>query len=101
MIEMLGARIAQLRTEKGMSQAELAKRLNVSRSSVLSWEKGDTYPSTENLIRLTKLLNVSADYLLDCEHTDMICLDNYSNNEQSIVLRLLQYFDEMAAREKG
>ncbi len=98
MIEMLGSRIAQQRKKEGMSQAELAKRMNVSRSSVLAWERGDSYPSTDNLVRLSKLLHVSADYLLDCEQSHMICLDEYSNDEQTILLRLLQYFDQMAEK---
>lgn len=96
MIDALGSRIAQLREEKGMTQADLAKRMHVSRSSVCAWENNASYPSTENLIRLSKLFHVSTDYLLDFNQSYTVCLDKYSRDEQAIVLRLLQYFDQMA-----
>lgn len=94
MIDTIGARIARLRKQAGMSQAELAKRIHISRSSVQSWECGLNYPSTDNLIALAKHLHVSADYLLDCNLGQTIRLDDYSDSEQALVMRLLQYFDE-------
>ena len=47
-----------------MSQDELAEKLNVSRQSVSLWENGQTQPTVENIIALSKILNVSADDLL-------------------------------------
>ncbi len=94
MIDTLGARITRLREQMGLSQAALAKRLHVSRSTVQSWESGHTRPCTDKLISLAKLLHTSTDYLLDCENEHTICLDTYSSHEQELILRLLQYFDE-------
>lgn len=94
MIETIGSRIAHLREQTGLSQADLAKRLHISRSSVQLWESGANYPSTDNLISLAKIFRVSTDYLLDINATKTVNLDSYSNHEQGIVFRLLQYFDE-------
>lgn len=94
MLDTIGKRIARLRQEAGMSQAQLARRLHISRSSVQAWESGHSYPSTDKLVALSRQLHVSTDYLLDCENDHNICLDHYSPSEQAIILRLLQYFDE-------
>ena len=61
---MLGARIAALRREAGMSQAELAKRLNISPSAVGMYEQGRREPGTELLVTMARVLGVSVDYLL-------------------------------------
>lgn len=97
MIETLGSRIALLRQQNGMSQSDLAKRLHISRAGVQSWECGENYPSTDNLISLAKIFHVSTDYLLNISATKTVSLDRYSKDEQGIVFRLLQYFDESAS----
>ncbi len=59
----LGERIAQLRREAGLSQEGLAEQMGVSRQAVSKWEKGLSYPDTENLLALAALFGVSADHL--------------------------------------
>ena len=61
---MLGARIAALRREAGLSQAELATRLQVSASALGMYEQGRREPSMETLVRLAKELGGTTDYLL-------------------------------------
>ena len=56
--------LARLRKEKGLSQQELAERLNVSRQSISKWELGTALPSTENLIGLSRLYGASLVYLV-------------------------------------
>ena len=46
--------ILELRTQKGMSQAELAEKVFVSRQAVSRWENGETVPNTETLKLLSK-----------------------------------------------
>lgn len=52
------------RTRKNLSQLKLGEILNVSQQAVAKWEKGLSEPDSENLIALSKLFNVSTDYLL-------------------------------------
>ena len=61
---MLGARIAALRREAGLSQAELASRLQVSPSALVMYEQGRREPSADTLVRLSRELGVTTDYLL-------------------------------------
>lgn len=61
---MMGARIAALRRQAGMSQAELAKQLQCSPSAVGMYEQGRREPSADLLVRIARLFHVSTDYLL-------------------------------------
>lgn len=63
-------KLAQLRKEKGLTQIELARELNVTRQAVSRWEVGDAIPSTENLKRLSELYGVSLEYLLNDEQQE-------------------------------
>ena len=57
-------RLYQLRKQKGMSQEELANRLNVSRQTVSKWEVGDSTPDMEKLVAISDLFEVSLDQLV-------------------------------------
>ncbi len=57
-------RLTALRKRAGLSQGDVAERLNVSRQAVSRWETGFTVPSTDNLSRLGRLYGVTLDELL-------------------------------------
>ena len=57
-------RLAALRKRTGLSQGDVAERLNVSRQAVSRWETGFTVPSTDNLSHLGRLYGVTLDELL-------------------------------------
>lgn len=61
---MIGQRIAALRRDAKMSQAELADRLQVSPSAVGMYEQGRREPSADTLVCLSQIFQVSTDYLL-------------------------------------
>lgn len=61
---MLGPRIAALRRAAGLSQGELARRLQVSASTVGMYEQGRREPSAEILVALARTFGVTVDYLL-------------------------------------
>ena len=61
---MLGTRIAALRREAGMSQAQRAKLLGISPSAMGMYEQGRREPSLHLLGELARVLNVSTDYLI-------------------------------------
>ena len=60
----LGETIYRLRTEKGMSQGDLAEALSVSRQSVSKWETDGATPDLEKLIKLSELFGISLDTLV-------------------------------------
>lgn len=59
----LGDRISNLRKEKGISQVELAKMLDVSRQAVSKWENNQSAPDTAKLIQLADALDTEVAYL--------------------------------------
>ena len=61
---MLGTRIAALRRQAGISQKELARRLNVSTSAIGMYEQGRREPGADRLVEMAALFGVSTDYLL-------------------------------------
>ena len=67
---MLGARIAALRREAGLNQAELADRLQVSPSAIGMYEQGRREPSADTLVAMAQLFGVSVDYLLTGQAAD-------------------------------
>ena len=61
-------RLKELRKSHRISQLELSKQLNVSRSTVAMWEQG-TNPDPEMLKNIADVFNVSVDYLLGRDDT--------------------------------
>lgn len=61
----LGARLAYLRRQKGLSQRELAKLLGVAQSTIAMYEGGNRTPDPEMLQRIADFFGVSLDYLMD------------------------------------
>lgn len=61
----LHEKLYHLRKKKGLTQAELAEHMEVSRQSVSNWEVGTTTPSTKRLRDLSQLYGVPLDYLLN------------------------------------
>lgn len=61
---MLGARIAALRRRAGLSQSELAQRLQISASAMGMYEQGRREPSVDTLVAIARELQVSTDFLL-------------------------------------
>lgn len=90
---MLYDTIKALRESAGYSQAELAKKLDVTRSSVNAWEMGVSTPTTYYIIALSKLFRVSADYILGIERERSVNIDGYSKEQLDILYSLLKYFD--------
>lgn len=59
-----GKKIADCRKKTGMTQEDLAEKLKISRQAVSRWETGEAMPDTEKIIQLSRLFQVSTDYLL-------------------------------------
>ena len=60
-------KLTQARKAAGLTQADIAARLSVSRQAVSRWESGQSKPSTEKLLTLGNLYGISLDQLLSAE----------------------------------
>lgn len=80
--------LLELRTKNGLSQDELAEKLNVTRQAVSRWENGETTPNTETLKLLSKLFDVSINTLLGsprqliCQCCGMPLEDSFMSKEK-------------------
>ena len=61
---ILGKRIKSLRKEKGLTQEELGKIINVTKVSICCYERESRVPTLETLIALAEVFGVDVDYLL-------------------------------------
>lgn len=92
----LSDKIIQLRKSNGWSQEDLAEKINVSRQAISRWENGTALPDSNNILQLSKLFNVTADYLLNDDYEsddDIPCLketnkalDNQKKNYRKLLL---------------
>ena len=57
-------RFKELRAEKGVTQLEIAKKMNMSKMAISHWENGNSEPSIEQLKFLANFFDVSIDYLV-------------------------------------
>ena len=80
----LADKLKEARKNAGLTQTELAEKLCVSRQAITKWETGKGIPDVENLRLISKVLNVSIDFLLDDEEVldktvikEQINLDDY------------------------
>lgn len=89
---MIADKIKLLREASHLTQTELAKKLNITRSSVNAWEMGISVPSTTCLIELALLFHVSTDFLLGLDQNNTIDISTLSEREAVLVYELVDYF---------
>lgn len=88
---MISHRIKELRERNHFSQAELAKILGITRSSVNAWELGISVPSTKYVIKLAHLFSVSSDYLLEIEHKEVLDISSLDDDSVKILTYMACY----------
>lgn len=91
---MVADKIKALRAQSGITQAELAKKLGISRSGVNAWELGISVPSTQYIVELAAIFGISTDYLLNVESTSSISLEGLSEKDVQIVYGLVSHLKE-------
>ncbi|MGE4320989.1 MAG: helix-turn-helix transcriptional regulator [Acholeplasmataceae bacterium] len=74
---MIKFNIKDLRTKKGISQVELAKRINVHRVQVSRWENGTYSPSIEKLCEIANALKITLDELVEYKEIQGKISDQY------------------------
>lgn len=92
---MTADRIKALREARGWTQAELARRMNITRNGVNSWEQGLSMPSPACLVDLAKLFSVSTDYLLGVERLETVNVTGLNEEDIAILARLADRLREI------
>ena len=85
-------RIIELRNSINITQAQLAKKLGVTRSAVNSWEMGIVTPQLKHIVEMAKVFNVTVDSMLRASNRTVIDITDLSEPEKNIVLSLINVF---------
>lgn len=79
-----GNKLKTLRTNAKLTQQQLADKMNITKSVVSYYEKHDKYPSADVLIQLAEIFNVTTDYLLGIEKSDVTYFDTQGLTEDDL-----------------
>ena len=91
---MISERIRMLREQFNYSQADLAEKPGIARTSVLAWENQTSLPTLKHIVAMAKLFHVTTDYLLEVENKRTLSLDGLDDEEISLICAMLNYFDK-------
>lgn len=84
---LLSQKLQLICKNKCFTQEALAGKLDVSRQAIAKWESGQAYPDISNLIQISKLFNVTVDYLVK----DQECIVSCSDDKMSDINRLIEF----------
>ena len=91
---MIAEKIKALRASHNLTQAELARKLGVTRNGVNSWEQGLSIPSTNYIVELSKMFGVSTDYLFGLSEQASINVAGLNDADVALL-------SELASRLRG
>ena len=89
MIIELGEKLKALRTENHLRQDQVARLVNVEKSSISMYETGMRQPSYTTLVRLADVFNVTTDYLLGHKNSSPLDLSGLTAAEAAIINQLV------------
>ena len=85
---MTADRIKALREARGWTQAKLARKMNMTRNGINSWEQGLSMPSPPSLVDLARLFSVSTDYLLGVENYSAVNVTGLNEADVALLAQL-------------
>ena len=89
-----GDKIKVLRQEKGLTQKQLAEKLELTKSTISAYEQSVKYPSVEVLIKLCSLFNVSSDYLLGLSDSMELKMSALTDDQTQLIMRLIAELEQ-------
>lgn len=95
---MIADRIKGLREKANITQSELAKKLGITRSSVNAWEMGISIPSTQYIVELSSIFNVSTDYLLGLKQNECIDVSGLDDSDIMIIYELANHLRKRTSK---
>lgn len=96
----LGRKLKELRLERELTQGQVAKQIGVTGSVISAYENSIRQPSYEALIKLSRLYNVSSDYLLGIsgrrtvEQQQVLSVEGLTPNKISLIRQLIRALRE-------
>ena len=93
---MLGARIKELRKEFGLSQVELAMRMEVTKQTISNWENENIQPSIDMLVGLASVFNVTTDYLLGLDDVPRLSIEGLPMSFAAHLAQIIEDFRRLS-----
>ena len=94
--QRIGANIAAFRREKGITQAELAEKLNYTDKAVSKWERGESIPDVTTLVQVAELFSVSLDELAGISQPEKTAVEEPQRKANKSVILMLSSLLETA-----
>jgi len=85
----MGEKLKTLRTEKKLTQKQVAAQIGLAISAVSSYESGTRYPSYDVLVKLANIFHVSTDYLIGMTDTRNVDVTGLKDSEIELVSQLV------------
>lgn len=82
-------RIAELRNNLGMTQAELGKKLGLTRSAINSWEMGLSIPQLKHVIEMARIFHTTVDGMINSEQVT-VNITNLTEKEQQLIFNMVE-----------
>lgn len=86
---MLNQNIHELRLSFGWTQVQMAEKLNVTKQTVSNWENDNIQPSVDMLVKISRVFDVSTDYLLGITQKRSINVDGLPNEFVAHIVQLI------------
>lgn len=99
MLYNLSQQIVNMRFKMGMSQAELARRLGVTRSSVNAWELGFATPQLKHVIEMAGIFSTTVDNMLNISDEVTVNISDLNDEERQVVLNLVDILKKAHSEE--
>ena len=94
-----GIKLKHLRTVKGLSQGQLAKKLYITKSSISMYESSARLPSYDILTKIALFFSVSTDYFLGLKQHNSLDITGLSERQVGILSNLLDEFKGLKMEE--
>ena len=95
-----GLRLRNLRTQRNLTQKQLANLLHIQDSIISAYENGARYPSLDVLISLTAVFHVTADYLLGIEQQITVDVSGLTDSQIQVVESIAAEFRKSNSQKK-
>ena len=96
-----GLRIKELREQHKMSQEQLGRRIDRSKSVISSYENNIKIPPLDILTKIAVIFNVSLDYLVGIDKTEMVSIDGLTEQQKQLLQTIVFEFKDRAKTTDG
>ncbi len=85
-------KIKELRKLRNLTQDQLAKRLQVTKSTISAYESNTRFPSLDMLVKISKTFNITTDYLLGVNKKQYLDISDLNKRQTEIIKQTVEEF---------